>query len=56
MAVPLVLIVVGLVLVGLYAVVRQPAAIGLGLILLCGYALGGIGIVLLLLRIFSGKR
>jgi hypothetical protein len=55
-AVPLTLIVVGLALVGLYALVRQPAAIGLGLILLCGYVSGGTGIVLLLVQVFSRKR
>ncbi len=54
-AAPFVLIVVALLLVGLYSLIRQPADIGGGLILLCGYVSCGAGIVLLV-QVFSRKR
>jgi hypothetical protein len=50
------LIIVGALLVGLYALIREPADIGGGLILLAGYVIGGVGIVLLGVQAFRSSR
>jgi hypothetical protein len=53
---PVGLIVVGALLVGLYALIREPADIGGGLILLAGYVIGGVGIVVLGVQVFRSSR
>jgi hypothetical protein len=53
---PIALTIPGVMLVGLYALIRQPADIGGGLALLAGYVIGGIGIVLLGVHAFRGRR
>lgn len=53
---PVALIIVGALLVGLYALIREPADIGGGLILLAGYVIGGTGIVLLGVQVFRMSR
>jgi hypothetical protein len=53
---PIALIIVGALLVGLYALIREPADIGGGLILLAGYVIGGVGMVLLGVHAFRRSR
>lgn len=53
---PSALIIVGALLVGLYALIREPADIGGGLILLAGYVVGGVGIVLLGVQVSRRSR
>ena len=53
---PLLAIVAGVLLIGLYALVREPAAIGLGLVLLAGYGLTGGGLIALVITFVERER
>ena len=53
---PLLAIVAGVLLIGLYALVREPAAIGLGVVLLAGYGLTGGGLIALVITFVERGR